>query len=103
MTYSSHGISSSYANVFIALLSLEHKFDIKFMQYVWFLSNYCESLLLMFLVTVSYHVFFPKGVKKGDRVAIYLPMIPELVYSMLACARIGAVHSIVVGASFGIS
>lgn len=35
------------------------------------------------------------GVKKGDRVAIYLPMIPELVYSMLACARIGAVHSIV--------
>uniref|UniRef100_A0A8C4ISS6 acetate--CoA ligase n=1 Tax=Dicentrarchus labrax TaxID=13489 RepID=A0A8C4ISS6_DICLA len=36
------------------------------------------------------------GVKKGDRVSIYLPMIPELVYIMLACARIGAVHSIVV-------
>uniref|UniRef100_A0AAY4BWR0 Acetyl-coenzyme A synthetase, cytoplasmic n=1 Tax=Denticeps clupeoides TaxID=299321 RepID=A0AAY4BWR0_9TELE len=36
------------------------------------------------------------GVRKGDRVAIYLPMIPELVYAMLACARIGAVHSIVV-------
>uniref|UniRef100_A0A8C5A9Q9 Acetyl-coenzyme A synthetase n=1 Tax=Gadus morhua TaxID=8049 RepID=A0A8C5A9Q9_GADMO len=35
------------------------------------------------------------GVKKGDRVAIYLPMIPELVYTMLACARIGAVHAIV--------
>nr|XP_055059570.1 acyl-CoA synthetase short chain family member 2 like isoform X1 [Misgurnus anguillicaudatus] len=35
------------------------------------------------------------GVKKGDKVAIYLPMIPELVYTMLACARIGAVHSIV--------
>uniref|UniRef100_A0A6Q2ZH58 Acetyl-coenzyme A synthetase n=1 Tax=Esox lucius TaxID=8010 RepID=A0A6Q2ZH58_ESOLU len=35
------------------------------------------------------------GVRKGDRVAIYLPMIPELVYTMLACARIGAVHSIV--------
>ncbi|XP_028283036.1 acyl-CoA synthetase short chain family member 2 like [Parambassis ranga] len=35
------------------------------------------------------------GVKKGDRVSIYLPMIPELVYTMLACARIGAVHSIV--------
>lgn len=35
------------------------------------------------------------GVKKGDRVSIYLPMIPELVYAMLACARIGAVHSIV--------
>lgn len=37
-----------------------------------------------------------QGVKKGDRVSIYLPMIPELVYTMLACARIGAVHSIVV-------
>ncbi len=37
------------------------------------------------------------GVKKGDRVSIYLPMIPELVVSMLACARIGAVHSIVFG------
>lgn len=41
--------------------------------------------------------FFVQGVKKGDRVSIYLPMIPELVYTMLACARIGAVHSIVVG------
>ncbi len=37
------------------------------------------------------------GVKKGDRVAIYLPMIPEAVYSMLACARIGAVHTVVFG------
>jgi acetyl-CoA synthetase len=37
------------------------------------------------------------GVKKGDRVCIYLPMIPELVYSVLACARIGAVHSVVFG------
>uniref|UniRef100_A0A672IYV4 Acetyl-coenzyme A synthetase n=1 Tax=Salarias fasciatus TaxID=181472 RepID=A0A672IYV4_SALFA len=36
------------------------------------------------------------GVKKGDRVSIYLPMIPELVYTMLACARIGAIHSVVV-------
>ncbi len=35
------------------------------------------------------------GVKKGDRVAIYLPMIPEMVISLLACARIGAVHSVV--------
>ena len=35
------------------------------------------------------------GVKKGDRVVIYLPMIPEAAYAMLACARIGAVHSIV--------
>ncbi|MGB5704819.1 MAG: acetate--CoA ligase [Polyangiales bacterium] len=37
------------------------------------------------------------GVRKGDRVCIYLPMIPELAYTMLACARIGAVHSIVFG------
>ena len=35
------------------------------------------------------------GVRAGDRVAIYLPMIPELAYTMLACARIGAVHSVV--------
>jgi len=35
------------------------------------------------------------GVKKGDRVTIYLPMIPEITYAMLACARIGAVHSVV--------
>ena len=38
-----------------------------------------------------------KGIKKGDRVSIYLPMIPELVVSMLACTRIGAIHSIVFG------
>ena len=37
------------------------------------------------------------GVKKGDRVAIYLPMIPEAAIAMLACARIGAVHSVVFG------
>ena len=37
------------------------------------------------------------GVKKGDRVSIYMPMIPELAIAMLACARIGAVHSIVFG------
>jgi acetyl-CoA synthetase len=35
------------------------------------------------------------GIKKGDRVCIYLPMIPEAVFAMLACARIGAVHSVV--------
>ncbi|SMP36162.1 AMP-binding protein, partial [Shimia sagamensis] len=35
------------------------------------------------------------GVRKGDRVVIYLPMIPEAAYAMLACARIGAIHSIV--------
>ncbi|MCX7793414.1 MAG: AMP-binding protein [Thermodesulfovibrionales bacterium] len=37
------------------------------------------------------------GVKKGDRVTIYLPMIPELPIAMLACARIGAIHSVVFG------
>jgi acetyl-CoA synthetase len=43
------------------------------------------------------NVLKKKGVKKGDRVTIYLPMIPELPIAMLACARIGAVHSIVFG------
>ena len=38
-----------------------------------------------------------KGVEKGDRVIIYMPMVPEAVISMLACARIGAVHSVVFG------
>lgn len=38
-----------------------------------------------------------RGVKKGDRVCIYMPMIPEVGYAMLACARIGAVHSVVFG------
>ena len=37
------------------------------------------------------------GVRKGDRVAIYMPMIPEAAYAMLACARIGAIHSVVFG------
>src|SRR6186997_658098 len=37
------------------------------------------------------------GVQKGDRVAIYLPLVPELVIALLACARIGAVHSVVFG------
>ncbi len=57
---------------------------------------------------VSYHelyeqvcrlanVLLAHGVRKGDRVCIYMPMIPETVYAMLACARIGAVHSVVFG------
>ena len=37
------------------------------------------------------------GVKRGDRVTIYLPMIPEAAFAMLACARIGAIHSVVFG------
>jgi len=43
------------------------------------------------------NVLLEHGVKKRDRVCIYMPMIPELVYAMLACARIGAVHSVVFG------
>ena len=43
------------------------------------------------------NVLIARGVKKGDRVTIYLPMIPEAAYVMLACARIGAVHSVVFG------
>ncbi len=41
------------------------------------------------------NVLLQKGIQKGDRVCIYLPMIPELAISVLACARIGAVHSVV--------
>tara|TARA_B100001063_G_scaffold155326_1_gene144934 strand:- start:3837 stop:5744 length:1908 start_codon:yes stop_codon:yes gene_type:complete len=41
------------------------------------------------------NVLTNKGIKKGDRVCIYLPMIPELAISLLACARIGAIHSVV--------
>ena len=43
------------------------------------------------------NVLKEQGVKRGDRVTIYLPMIPEAAYAMLACTRIGAVHSIVFG------
>ncbi|KVV14754.1 acetate--CoA ligase [Flavobacterium sp. TAB 87] len=41
------------------------------------------------------NVLLEQGIKKGDRVCIYLPMIPELAVSVLACARIGAIHSVV--------
>lgn len=37
------------------------------------------------------------GVRKGDRVIIYMPMVPEAIYAMLACARIGGIHSVVFG------
>ena len=43
------------------------------------------------------NVLKARGVKKGDRVCIYMPMIPEAAYAMLACARLGAVHSVVFG------
>lgn len=51
------------------------------------MKSVCVELLLSFV---------PLGVKKGDHVSIYMPMVVELVVAMLACARIGAVHSIVV-------
>ena len=43
------------------------------------------------------NVLKSRGVKKGDRVCIYMPMIPEAAYAMLACTRIGAIHSVVFG------
>ena len=43
------------------------------------------------------HVLKQEGVTKGDRVAVYMPMVPEAVVAMLACARIGAVHNVVFG------
>jgi acetyl-CoA synthetase len=43
------------------------------------------------------HVFENMGVGKGDRVAIYMPMVPEAVVAMLACARVGAIHTVVFG------
>ena len=57
-------------------------------------------------ITLTYQILFEKtcqlanamqthGIKKGDRVVIYMPMVPEAAIAMLACARIGAIHSIV--------
>ena len=43
------------------------------------------------------NVLKSRNIKKGDRVCIYMPMIPEATYAMLACARIGAIHSVVFG------
>ncbi len=43
------------------------------------------------------NLLLDRGVKKGDRVCLYMPMIPEAAYAMLACARIGAIHSVVFG------
>ena len=42
-------------------------------------------------------VYKKSGVNKGDRVIIYMPMIPQALFAMLACARIGAIHSVVFG------
>ncbi len=58
--------------------------------------KYTYKMLLKEVSRFS-NVLKKKGVKKGDRVAIYLPMIAELPIAMLACARIGAIHTIVFG------
>ena len=59
--------------------------------------NFTYSELLQQISMFS-NVLKDQGIKKGDRVCIYMQMIPELTIAMLACARIGAVHSIVFGA-----
>ena len=56
--------------------------------------SYTYSELLAEVCKMA-NVLKSMGVKKGDRVCIYLPMIPELAFSVLACARIGAIHSVV--------
>ncbi len=48
-------------------------------------------------VCIFANVLLSRGIKQGDRVCIYMPMVPELVVAMLACARIGAIHSVVFG------
>jgi acetyl-CoA synthetase len=52
---------------------------------------------LLFKVNQFSHVLKNNGVKKGDRVCIYMGMVPELVIAILACARVGAIHSVVFG------
>ena len=52
---------------------------------------------LLFKVNQFAHVLKNNGAKKGDRICIYMPMVPELAIAVLACARIGAIHSVVFG------
>jgi propionyl-CoA synthetase len=56
--------------------------------------SYSDALLEVATIAAVLQDF---GISKGDRVLIYMPMIPETVFSMLACARIGAIHSVVFG------
>ncbi|MND58869.1 Acetyl-coenzyme A synthetase [compost metagenome] len=69
---------------------------------IWEGDNPAESAQITYRKLHSHvsrlaNVLKERGVKKGDRVCIYMPMIPEAAYAMLACARIGAVHSVVFG------
>ncbi len=52
---------------------------------------------LYFEVARLANVFEKMGIKRGDRVAIYMPMVPEAVFTMLACARVGAIHTVIFG------
>ena len=52
---------------------------------------------LLFKVNQFAHVLRNNGAKKGDRICIYMPMVPELAIAVLACARLGAIHSVVFG------
>ncbi len=52
---------------------------------------------LLARVNALAHVLRAQGVGKGDRVIIYMPMVPEAIFAMLACARLGAIHSVVFG------
>ena len=58
--------------------------------------SYSYDEMLLEVATLA-GVLLDMGVKKGDRVIVYMPMIPEAVMAMLACARIGAIHSVVLG------
>ena len=60
-------------------------------------SKYISYRELHSEVCLMANVLKSKGIKKGDRITIYMPMIPEATYAMLACARIGAIHSVVFG------
>jgi len=69
---------------------------------IWEGDNPNESKLITYTelheqVNKFANVLYWHGVRKGDRVTIYLPMIPEAAYAMLACARLGAIHSVVFG------
>ncbi|GBL35354.1 acetyl-coenzyme A synthetase [Filimonas sp.] len=52
---------------------------------------------LLFKVNQFCHVLKNNGAKKGDRICLYMPMVPELAIAVLACARIGAIHSVIFG------
>lgn len=55
------------------------------------------DLMILLQVSKLAGVLVKHGVQKGDTVVIYMPMIPQAIYTMLACARIGAIHSLIFG------